>query len=433
MNEHMHIQDRDATTSVLHIKFTYNAQKFHWSHTCRPVESKTAHEVAKDVRVNVERRVAHIRNGDLVPPAEAIATRDAFRTFIITGTNQQLPAKASELTIQKLVDMYLAARRLEYETSEDGQGISLTSYDTDRRRLDQFLEFCKREGKSLLSSVLTAEFLDSYRQEQLEQVAERKRRGKPKGTSAANAHHRLRVVKALLIWADKKEKIDRIPKNVKDGEYAKIPQPKPQPKFFSVKDIEHLYTAADEQQRLWILLGLNCGFTQNDIATLTHDMVDWDKSIIKRDRQKTGVDSQHKLWPITLRELKAQRTNPAKSSLLLLNKYGNPLVQHVLKDDGKASINDTIVQSFRRLAKKAKVSGTFKILRKTGADAIERQFQDKPHLPTLYLAHDLAGKIRTHYTRQSYDALHEATDWLAENFGLNDGGTLSQLGEANSQ
>ena len=133
--------------------------------------------------------------------------------------------------------------------------------------------------------------------------------------------------------------------------------------------------------------------------------------------------------------LNQQKTDAKQHSHVLLNSKGNSLTHKEIKPDGSSKRVDTIVQSFRKLKRKAKVKGelSFKHFRKTGADAIEKQFQTMPWLASLYLSHDISGVIRKSYTGQSHDLLHDATDWLAQYFGFNEGGTLSGLGGNNSK
>jgi integrase len=149
--------------------------------------------------------------------------------------------------------------------------------------------------------------------------------------------------------------------------------------------------------KLWILLALNCGFTQTDISSLAPDMVDWQHGIIARDRQKTGVDSQHKLWPITLKTLREQA---GAGPLLLTRKDGQPLVREEIKEDGKPSKTDMVAHTFAALKEKSGGTLSFKYFRKTGANAIAKQFQDKPWLVELYLAHS-DPRMRKHYPAPS--------------------------------
>ena len=58
---------------------------------------------------------------------------------------------------------------------------------------------------------------------------------------------------------------------------------------FLLGELKSLYTHANERQRLYLLLALNCGFTQKDLATLAFADVqlDADPPVIDRIRHKT--------------------------------------------------------------------------------------------------------------------------------------------------
>jgi hypothetical protein len=75
-----------------------------------------------------------------------------------------------------------------------------------------------------------------------------------------------------------------------------------------VEEVEAMYAKATDRMKLYMLLALNGGFTQIDIATLTHGMIDWRTGIISRDRNKTSVPQGCKLWPNTLALLKQEAT-----------------------------------------------------------------------------------------------------------------------------
>ena len=142
------------------------------------------------------------------------------------------------------------------------------------------------------------------------------------------------------------------------------------------------------------------------------ERVDWERGVIARNREKTGVESQHKLWPLTLKMLRAQA---GSGPLLLTAGNGQPLLYERI-EDGEPSKTDTIGRTFNALKKKKGISLSFKYLRKTGANGIAKQFQDKPWLVELFLAHK-DQRMRKHYT-QHYDELHKAIEWLSGHFGL---------------
>jgi len=305
-------------------------------------------------------------------------------------------------------------------------GLSRGSYSSDTYRLENFLRQCRNENKAKLSSIVTAGFLGAYRTKLLDAVARNRQ-------SPEDAKHHLRTVKALLKWGYEQERLDTLPRNLLSAEFAKVDIKPPSPKTFTLVELRTLYAKANGRMRLWLLLGLNCGYLQADIASLSHEMVDWKLGTIRRSRQKTGVDSEHKLWPEALRLLREYATDPTEHpDTLLLNSHGHVLYAETRKDDGKVTKKDTIGHAFKRLANDAGVRLTFKHLRKTAASAIEREYQKTPHVAKLYLSHDIRG-IQQHYTEQSYELLHAATDWLCEYLALSDGESKSSLTGNNSQ
>jgi hypothetical protein len=186
-------------------------------------------------------------------------------------------------------------------------------------------------------------------------------------------------------------------------------------------EIKKLYDHASGKLRLFILLGLNCGYTQIDVSTLSHDMLCLDTGTTVRDRHKTGQPQEHKLWKSTLRLLRQHMTNSSGSSLCLLNKNGTRLVREVINSEGTPYRVDSIACAFSRNRAKCIITDRrgFAVLRKTGADAIAKQYQEMPWLVDLYLAH-AEKKMKRYYARTHYDLLHEATDWLGHHFQLYD-------------
>ena len=261
----------------------------------------------------ISERCKHIKQGlkELEPPQGS----DIGLWFMSEG-KQGLPvdrtAENGSRTIDAIVAAYLAARKREV----DAASLSAGSYSSDVYRLDEFKRHCDREKKSKLSEVVTGEFLGSYRDKLLGKVAKNK-------LSAVSAKHVLRTVKACIKWGYKQEVIDAMPRVLED--YAKITLPTPPLTFYSVDEIKAMYKVASPRVRLYMLLGLNLGYTQADIASLEHNMVDWTTNTVTRNRHKTGQPQIAKLWPITAKLLQAEMTDPRKTPLMLLGENGNPL------------------------------------------------------------------------------------------------------------
>jgi integrase len=103
------------------------------------------------------------------------------------------------------------------------------------------------------------------------------------------------------------------------------------------------------QLRAMILLGLNCGFGNHDVATLPLMALDLDGGWISFPRPKTGIDRRCPLWPETveaLRRVIAER-RALGSGLLFLNSRGLPWVRFTEK-----SRTDTVSVQFCELLKK---------------------------------------------------------------------------------
>jgi integrase len=86
---------------------------------------------------------------------------------------------------------------------------------------------------------------------------------------------------------------------------------------------------ASQPLRTMILLGVNCGFGNSDVATLPESALDLDGGWVTFPRPKTGVSRRCHLWPETvanLREVLASRPrakDPTDTGLVFLTKFGS--------------------------------------------------------------------------------------------------------------
>src|SRR5262249_35294296 len=141
---------------------------------------------------------------------------------------------------------------------------------------------------------------------------------------------------------------------------------------FTTEELRALLGACDgfsERMQLYLLLMLNCGMYQNDIAELLKEEVNWSKGTITRARSKTrdrnGPGGTYELWPETLSLLKKHRAR--EGELALTTDEGKPLVRAWL-EEGAARRYDVIQSAWTRLAAKMRVKKIrlgMKHLRKT--------------------------------------------------------------------
>jgi len=186
---------------------------------------------------------------------------------------------------------------------------------------------------------------------------------------------------------------------------------------FTVQELEKLWEAASDKERVFILLGLNCGFTSSEISNLrTFEVIaDVDVPYIHRFRGKTGVEARWCLWPETLLLLRALKADENKDKRWLLTEYGNPLVEVTPR-----TRRDAIEQKWKKLIERAGLGRSlgFRFLRKTGADAIKR-FGGLEE-SEMYLAHAEVG-INKAYANRNWSRLWECLRQLRQ--------TLPFLGE----
>jgi integrase len=76
-------------------------------------------------------------------------------------------------------------------------------------------------------------------------------------------------------------------------------------KFLEADEIRRMQEAAGPQLRATILLGVNCGLGNSDVANLPIDAVDLDAGRVELPRPKTGVERRCPLWPETVSATRA--------------------------------------------------------------------------------------------------------------------------------
>ena len=97
---------------------------------------------------------------------------------------------------------------------------------------------------------------------------------------------------------------------------------------FTPAELKKVLKVAGVQFRAMILLGVNCGFGNHDVATLPQSALDLDGGWVDFPRPKTGIPRRAKLWPetvVALRSALARRPKPkdaADDGLVFVTKYG---------------------------------------------------------------------------------------------------------------
>ena len=192
-----------------------------------------------------------------------------------------------------------------------------------------------------------------------------------------------------------------------------------------------------ETFQLYLLLMLNCGFTNIDVGTLSKSEVRLDEGRIVRQRTKTRRHEHpplvsYKLWPKTLQLLRSQLSpDPV---LALTNRAGKPLsVSKLIVKNGKTreTVWCSLLRRYMNLKKAKPTSNSkkakpplpdkqLKYLRKTGSSKL-RSDSRFLSLDSLYLGHSWVTIADKHYNTfdgQPYSPLDEAIDWLGQEFKI---------------
>jgi hypothetical protein len=204
---------------------------------------------------------------------------------------------------------------------------------------------------------------------------------------------------------------------------------------FTLDELVLLNRYASPLERVFLLLGLNCGFGMAEIASLTigelclfkahsprhREILNFqstDKdSFIKRVRRKNGVYGEFLLFPQTVEAIqfvlkrRYQQPNPTPSAPLLLNSRGEPYDKPTKSGNRNQQIPNRFADLLRRIRDdENEISNlSFGKLRKTAGDLI-RRFSDG-EIAGVFLTHGQAVKtddLSDVYTNRPFGKVFEA-------------------------
>jgi integrase len=234
----------------------------------------------------------------------------------------------------------------------------------------------------------------------------------------ATAQGILRAVRSFVRWLYKTETIENWPRNL-DDLHVRVELQEIIP--FTRDEISKLLAGASDRTRLYLLLMLNCGFYQQDVADLAHAEVDWEQGRIIRKRSKTSKQKNvpkvnYKLWPATFELLKRFRSE--HRTWVLVNENGSPLRQRGFRADGKTHNLDNIKKAYERVCDKLKREcKPLKLFRKTGASKLE-EHETYGRYAQYYLGHAPDSVAESRYARPSDEQFDRALQWLGEQFDI---------------
>lgn len=258
-----------------------------------------------------------------------------------------------------LPDMWSLSRLCDkYYQFKKADGCSASFLNSARRHLRSFTGFLKRYGfdpDSEKLSDMNSSILSDYRQS----LADNTKIGR------VTANIYIAHIRMLFFWAEEIHGLPAGPmgaiRKFKKSRSAKKGHGRVQNRdAISWDHLERLFAAAGVVDMTLLLLGLNCGFGNTDIATLKFSDVDLEKAVVSHARSKTGAIRQLVLWPETVEVLKVyikdHRGRPADEKfdrLIFINKKGYPMCREWFGEDGKFRRSDAIKNRFVRLYERA--------------------------------------------------------------------------------
>ena len=139
------------------------------------------------------------------------------------------------------------------------------------------------------------------------------------------------------------------------------------PRMLEAAQIQALLVKAGVAMRAMILLGMNCGYGNGDVASLPIRVLDLQRGWIDYPRPKTGIARRCPLWTETIEALQTvlkQRPTPkdsANEGLVFITKYGHTWVRLEVADYDSGKIkpiqDDSVCKEFAKLLKAVNLDG----------------------------------------------------------------------------
>jgi integrase len=337
---------------------------------------------------------------DLTPSAQVWA--DRFRRD---------PQDAPERTVGHWADKWLAIKEEQCRTgARAASGLRVLA-----AVVREFKDFC---GATLLLERIDAGLWERFGDHCEAQVAARDADPR-KGWKAAHAQAIYLRSRTLMKWFWEQGALPALPRNI--NRQVRLTRPADPIRTYTKQELHAFFKAANGQHKLHILLALNCGMYEVDIANLLRTEIDLRHGEIKRRRSKTRkrVNTPvvtYRLWPSTKRML--QRYLEPDGDLALRTPQGNPWGR-IRWEAGKWRQSHSVACYHAELRKKLCLWGSFKTFRKTSATTLGSDHRyDK--LANHFLGEAPTGTADKHYVAMNSQRFAEAVTWLGDQFELLD-------------
>lgn len=187
--------------------------------------------------------------------------------------------------------------------------------------------------------------------------------------------------------------------------------------MFEAHEVRAMLFEAKQPLKAMILLGINCGFGNSDVATLTTSSVDLNNGWIDHPRPKTGVRRHVPLWPETIEAVaqaadkRPHHKNKEHAELFFITKYGNSF--------SKTTSQSPITQEAKKLLGKLEMHRRglgFYTLRRT-FETVAGDAKDQVAVDAImgHAKDDMASVYRQKvFEKRLRDVVNHVRSWLFE-------------------
>lgn len=313
-----------STTSRRRIKDTKPAKPYDGF----PLFAHASGRWAKKIRQRIEffgrwgrKQGDRIMPVDDVPASAATALEEFNRQWPYLSQGRTPPPinTGSGCTVRDLCNSFLTAKQNRLDVGE----LSLHSFAQYHRTCARLVEFFGKHRR-----------IDDLRPDDFEQF----RTVLAKGCGVVTLKNNINCCRVILKHASDNRLIDR---PVEYGSAFNRPSAKAVrtarnaagERMFDVAELRSILEAADPVMKTMVLLGVNCGFGNTDVASLPQSAVDLNRGWIEFPRPKTAIQRRVPLWKETVAALRAavaQRPEPKDhrdAGLVFLTTYGTRFVR----------------------------------------------------------------------------------------------------------
>lgn len=334
------------------------------------------------------------------------------RDIILAGGNPRIGSTTTTPdghTVAQICNHYLTSQERKVA---DGELVSRTfaDYVKTGKRVAEFF------GRETIAGTLKPAHFTAFR------------RSFPKSWGARTVGREIRQTRGIFKHAAENELLDHIPNfgtEFKEPKRRVVRKGDRQRRIdnglmmFEASEVRTMLKHARHPWRAMILLGVNCGMGNTDLANLPRRVIDLDGGWLVYGRQKTGIDRSCPLWPETVeavRDVISKRGEPKNfedSDVVFLTKFGNRFVRETQPGSFADGISEAFAKMLRRWEMKRPGLNFYSLRRTFETVAQETGQQNAVDYIMGHCDHSMASVYRQRFgDKQLLSVSEHVREWL---------------------